>query len=76
MAEIFVSTNAAYETVPSKPTYADIDKFDEIVNAFMVELIREYDVEEYEMLYLSQDSSKYSELNRSNLSKIGTITVY
>ena len=58
VAEIFAATNAASRSVSSKPTYANVDKFDEIVNEFLVELIREQDGDEYGMLYLSQELSK------------------
>ena len=40
VAVIFAAENAAYEKVTSKPTYADVEKFDEKVNVFLVELIR------------------------------------
>ena len=43
VAEMFTASNVAYETVTSKPNYADIDKFDETVNSLLVELIREHD---------------------------------
>ena len=76
VAEIFTATNAAYEAVSSKPTYADIDKFDETVNALLVELIREHDGDEYGMLYLSQDPSQYHGLTGSNLKRIGSIAAY
>ena len=76
VAEIFAATNAAYEAVSSKPTYADIDKFDETVNALLVELIREHDGDEYGMLYLSQDPSQFYGLTGSNLTKIGSIAAY
>ena len=42
----------------------------------LAELIREHDGDEYEMLYLSQDSSKHSTITGSNLSNIGTIGAY
>ena len=58
VVEIFSATNAACETVTSKTTYADIDKFDETVNALLVDLIREHDGDEYGMMFLSQDPSK------------------
>ena len=76
VAEIFAATNAAYEAVSSKPTYADIDKFDETVNALLVELIREHDGDEYGILCLSQDPSQYHGLTGSNLTKIGSIAAY
>ena len=41
VAEIFATTNTAYGSVSSKPTYANVDKFDETVNELLVELIRE-----------------------------------
>ena len=66
VAEIFAATKAAYETVSSKLTYANIDKFDETVNVLLVELIREQDGDEYGMLYLSQDPSQYHDLTGSN----------
>ena len=68
VAEIFAAANAPYETVISKHTYVDIDKFDETVNSLLVELIREHDGDEYGMLYLSQDPSKCSTITESNLS--------
>ena len=40
VAEIFAEKNVSHGEVSSKPTYADIDKFDETVNALLVELIR------------------------------------
>ena len=49
MVEIFAAANAAREIVKSKPTYADVDKFDEIVNELLVELIREHDEDECRM---------------------------
>ena len=68
VAAIFAAANAAYEKVTNKQNYVDIDKFDETVNTLLVELIREHDGDEYEMLYLSQDPSKCSTMTESNLS--------
>ena len=73
VSDVFAAKNAAYGTVSSKPTYDDVDKFDETVNALLVELIREQDGDEYGMLYLSQEPSKYNALTGSNVTKIGKI---
>ena len=44
------------------------------MNALLVELVREHDGDEYGMLYLSQDTSKYYALTGSNTSKIVAIS--
>ena len=57
--EIFAAAIEAYETVTSKPTFADINKSDE------------HDEDEYGIVYLSQDSSEYGTITRgSTLTKI------
>ena len=77
VADIFAEANTAYEIVTSKLTYADIDKFDEKVKSILVELIIENDGDEFWILYLSQDPSKYSNLNEgSTLIKTGPIFTY
>ena len=76
VTEIFAAANEAYETVTSKTTYSDTDKFDETVSALLVELVRERDGDKYGMLHLSQDPSKHSALTGSNLSKICAIEAY
>ena len=43
------------------------------MNVLIIEFIREYDGDEYVILCLRHDPSKYSGLTRSNLSKIGVI---
>ena len=73
VAEIFAAENVAYEIVTSKPTNADIGKFDETLNALLVDIVREHDGDKHGMLSLSQCSSKHSTITRSNLSKIGAI---
>ena len=50
VAEIFAAATAAYESVSSKPTYADIDRFDEKINSILVELSRDHDGDDYGML--------------------------
>ena len=55
VVDIFAASNTAYETVTSKSTYPDTDKFDETVNALLVELIREHDGDEHGMLCLRQN---------------------
>ena len=52
VSEIFTNATAAYETVTSKPTYTDIDKFDEKINSILVELQRDHNSDEYGLLYL------------------------
>ena len=77
VAEIFTAANAAYESVLSTPTYADIDRFNEKINTILVELPRNNDRDEYGMLYLSQDLSEYSTITGgSTLDKIRKITAY
>ena len=77
MTEIFTAATAAYETVNSKPTFADIDIFDEKLNSILVELPRDHDGDEYGMLYLSQDPTEYSALTGgSTLTKIGILAAY
>ena len=39
--EIFAVALAAFESVSSKPTYADINRFDEKINSILVESPRE-----------------------------------
>ena len=75
--EIFAVATAAYESVISKPTFTNIDRFDDKVNSILVEITRDHDGDEYSMLYLSQDPSKYNSIiGRSTLSKIGALTAY
>ena len=76
VVEIFASATAAYETVTSKPTFTDIDRFDEKVNSILVELPRDNDGDEYGLLYLSQDPTEYNTLTGSTLSKIGALAAY
>ena len=38
VSEIFASATASHEIVTSKPTYTDINKFDEKINSILVEL--------------------------------------
>ena len=77
VAEIFTAANAAYESVSSTPTYADIDRFDEKINTILVELPRDHDEDEYGMLYLSQDPNEYSTITGgSTLTNIGTLSAY
>ena len=77
VAEIFAEATASCETVTIKLTYADIDKFDEIVNSMLLELIREQDGNEFGMLCLSQDPYDYSTITGgSKLTKIGSIADY
>ena len=75
--EIFAAASAAYESVSSKPTYTDIDRFDKKVNSILVESPREYNGDEYGMLHLSQDPSECSTLTgRSALAKIGKLAAH
>ena len=57
VVDIFAAATASHKTVTSKPTYSDIDKFDEKINALRVEIPREHDGDGFGMLYLSQDPS-------------------
>ena len=41
VAESFAAATAAHETVTSKPTHADVSRFDEKANSILVELPRE-----------------------------------
>ena len=51
--EIFAAATTAYESVISKPTFTDIDRFDDKINSILVEITRDYGGDEYGMLYLS-----------------------
>ena len=51
--EIFAAVTAAYESVISKSTFTHIDWFDDKVNSILVEITRDYDGDEYGILYLS-----------------------
>ena len=46
------------------------------MNALIVELIREHDVDEYGILYLSQDPSTCNSLTGPNTSKIGALAAH
>ena len=70
VSEIFTNATASYETVTSKPTYTDIGKFDEKINSILVELQRDYDGDEYGLLYLGQEASNYNSITESSLTKI------
>ena len=75
--EIFAAATAAYKSVTSKPAFTDIDQFDNKVNSILVEITRDYDRDEYGMLYLNQDPNKYSFITGGlTLSKIGALAVY
>ena len=76
VSEIFTNATASYETVTSKPTYTDIDKFDEKINSILVELQRDHDRDEYGLLYLGQEASNYNSITGSSLTKIGKIEAY
>ena len=75
--EIFAAATAAYESVTSKPTFTDIDRFDDKVNSILVEITRDHDGDEYGILYLSQDLSKYNSITGGSiLSKIRALAAY
>ena len=77
VADIFAAATAAYESVSSKPTCADIDRFDENINSTLVDFSRDHDGDEYGILCLSQDPSDYSTLTGgSSLTKIESLTAY
>jgi len=52
IADIFATATSAYRTIHHKPTYLDITKFDETVNAILVEIPRDHDGDEFGMLYI------------------------
>lgn len=75
VVEIFSLATAACESVPSKPTCTDIDRFDEKVNSILVEIHRECNGDDYGMLYLSKDPSECSMLTGgSTLTRIGNLS--
>ena len=76
VAEIFSTATAECGSVTSKPTFTDIDRFNEKVNSMLVELPRDHDGDEHGLLYLSQDASKHNAIAGSRLSKIGTLDAY
>ena len=77
VVEIFATATTAYESVTSRPTFTDIDRFDEKINSILVEIPRDHDGDEYGMLYLSQDPSEYSTITEgSTLTKIGPLAAY
>ena len=77
VAEIFTTATAEYVSVTSKPTFTDIEKFDQKVNSILVEIPRDHDGDEYGMLYLSQNPSDYRNLTGgSTLTKIGTLPAH
>ena len=50
VVEIFATATAAYESVSSRPTYSDIDRFDKKVNSILVEIPRDHCGDKYGML--------------------------
>jgi len=76
IADIFATATSAYQTITHKPTFEDITKFDETVNAILVEIPRDHDGDEFGMLYIGQDPLEYNSITRSSLSKIGKLPTY
>ena len=75
--EIFYAANSEYETVNSKHTYDDIDRFDEKMNSILVELHQEQDEDEHGMIYAIQETSEYGNVTGgSTLTKFGTLSAY
>lgn len=77
VVDLFTAATTAYEKVSSRPTFADIDRFDEKINSILVEIPRDHDGDEFGMLYLSQDPSEHGAITGgSALSKIGPLAAY
>jgi len=76
IADIFAMATSAYQTINHKPTFVDITKFDETVNAILVEIPRDHAGDKFRMLYIRQNPLEYNSITGSSLSKIGKLPAY